>query len=69
MLQKSRHKTENKTHRLSFGIIPRNLKTEVIDFLERTYNQNGKFPGIRSLDTHIKSLGYRLDSLMIGTSI
>ena len=50
--------TENKTHRLSFGIIPRNLKTEVIDFLEKIYNQNGKFPGTRSLDTHIKSLGY-----------
>ena len=51
--------SEQKSHRLSFGIIPRNLKTEVIDYLEKIYNQNGKFPGVRSLDSHIKSLGYK----------
>jgi hypothetical protein len=56
---KQQEPPSNKSHRLSFGIIPRNLKTEVIDYLERVYNTNGKFPGVRSLDTHIKSLGYR----------
>lgn len=50
---------ENKVHRLSFGIIPRNLRTTVVDFLEQVYNRDGKFPSKRSLDTHVRSLGFR----------
>ena len=49
----------SKVHRLSFGIIPRNLKTEVIDFLQNVYNTNGKFPSKSSLNTHILHLGYK----------
>ena len=58
-IKQNQQTEEPKVHRLSFGIIPRNLKTEVIDYLSEIYNQNGKFPSIRSLDNHIKSRGYK----------
>ena len=40
-------------HRQNLNIIPRNLRTETIDFLERTYHKDGKFPSIQSIDRHI----------------
>jgi len=50
---KSKSNKSNLNHRLGFGMIPRDLRSETIDFLERQFHQNGKYPSIQSIDQHL----------------
>lgn len=51
----------NLNHRLSFGLIPRNIKTETIDLLEKAYHSTGKYPPIQAVSAWIEDLGFRKD--------
>jgi len=58
---RNQSKNEHREHRVSFGLIPQTPRSVTIDFLERHYHNNGKFPNIKSIDENLLRLGYRKD--------